>query len=48
MFEEAILNLLKTKELSYKDLLSLVKEDVLDIDTAENILDIYTNNILVV
>lgn len=42
MFEEAILNLLKTKKLYYKDLLSLVKENILDIDTAEKILDEYT------
>lgn len=42
MFEEAILNLFKTKKLYYKDLLSLVKENILDIDTAEKILDEYT------
>ena len=42
MFEKEILKLLQSKELSYKDLLSLVKENILDIDTAEKILDEYT------
>lgn len=34
---------LKEKILSYKDLLELVRDNFIDIDTAEKVLDIYTS-----
>lgn len=41
--ENDLAYLLKEKRLSYKDLLELVRDKFIDIDTAEKVLDIYTS-----